>query len=206
MKILFSLGSISILSLLVLSISFTAGAFAQLDDSYDELTFDYNNSKYLFQIMMNSALDSFFILANAPDSEYRKEIQTSDGREEIIQMSTEEIELFKLKEFRYILKQIDSSFIILSDTIPKHHEFQSLIDEAVILKNNHQFEDALGKYQKALDAYDEWFLLTQTSSPETGSIPEWIKNNAGWWADGAIDDDSFIQGIQFLIKEGVLKV
>ena len=37
-------------------------------------------------------------------------------------------------------------------------------------------------------------------------IPDWIKNNAGWWADGTIDDDSFIQGIQFLIKEGIMNV
>jgi hypothetical protein len=42
-----------------------------------------------------------------------------------------------------------------------------------------------------------------TSSQE---IPSWIKNNAGWWADGAIDDNSFVQGIQFLIKEGILKI
>ena len=41
---------------------------------------------------------------------------------------------------------------------------------------------------------------------ETPTIPSWIKNNAGWWADGTIDDDAFIQGIQFLIKEGILKV
>jgi len=30
-------------------------------------------------------------------------------------------------------------------------------------------------------------------------IPPWIKNNAGWWADGQIDDVAFIQGIQYLI-------
>jgi hypothetical protein len=36
------------------------------------------------------------------------------------------------------------------------------------------------------------------------AIPKWIKNNAGWWADGQIDDNSFIQGIQFLIKEGII--
>ena len=38
------------------------------------------------------------------------------------------------------------------------------------------------------------------------SIPSWIKNNAGWWADGTIDDDSFIQAIQFLIQNGILTV
>jgi len=36
-------------------------------------------------------------------------------------------------------------------------------------------------------------------------IPSWVKNNAGWWADGSIDDISFAQGIQFLMKEGLLK-
>ena len=37
-------------------------------------------------------------------------------------------------------------------------------------------------------------------------IPEWIKNNAGWWADGQIDDNSFVQGIQFLIKERIMEI
>ncbi len=40
----------------------------------------------------------------------------------------------------------------------------------------------------------------------TPQIPEWIKNNAGWWAEGAIDDNSFVQGIQFLIKEGIMSI
>ena len=37
-------------------------------------------------------------------------------------------------------------------------------------------------------------------------IPSWIKNNAGWWADGSIDDTAFIQGLQFLIKEKIINV
>ncbi len=44
------------------------------------------------------------------------------------------------------------------------------------------------------------------SSGSTQNIPSWIKNNAGWWADGSIDDNSFVQGIQFLIKEGIMKI
>jgi hypothetical protein len=42
--------------------------------------------------------------------------------------------------------------------------------------------------------------------PSIQLIPEWIKNNAGWWADGQIDDSSFVQGIQWLIKEGIMKI
>jgi len=40
-----------------------------------------------------------------------------------------------------------------------------------------------------------------TSGPE---IPGWIKNNAGWWADGLIDDGTFIQGIQWLIENDIM--
>ena len=44
-----------------------------------------------------------------------------------------------------------------------------------------------------------------TPTPET-SIPGWIKNNAGWWADGQIDDGSFVSGLQWLISNGIMKV
>jgi len=37
-------------------------------------------------------------------------------------------------------------------------------------------------------------------------IPNWVKNNAGWWADGQIPDSAFVQGIQFLIKEDIIVV
>jgi len=51
-------------------------------------------------------------------------------------------------------------------------------------------------------------LVTETSTPTKSAtaIPGWIKNNAGWWADGVIDDSSFLQGIQFLIKEGIMVI
>jgi hypothetical protein len=38
------------------------------------------------------------------------------------------------------------------------------------------------------------------------SIPDWIKNNAGWWADGLIDDNSFVSGIQWLISNNVMTI
>ena len=54
------------------------------------------------------------------------------------------------------------------------------------------------------------FLITATNMPAMESnaseIPVWIKNNAGWWADGSIDDNSFVQGIQFLVQEGFMKI
>ncbi len=45
-----------------------------------------------------------------------------------------------------------------------------------------------------------------STPPTQTTIPIWVKNNAKWWADGTIGDSDFVSGIQFLIKEGVLKV
>ena len=48
---------------------------------------------------------------------------------------------------------------------------------------------------------------TEAAEP-TGSqkVPSWIKNNAGWWANGQIDDSSFVLGIQWLISNGIIIV
>jgi hypothetical protein len=45
-----------------------------------------------------------------------------------------------------------------------------------------------------------------TSFANAEGIPPWVKNNAGWWADGTISESEFIQGIQFLIKDGVIVI
>ena len=47
---------------------------------------------------------------------------------------------------------------------------------------------------------------SQGTGTGTNEIPSWIKNNAGWWADGSIDDNSFVQGIQYLIQNGILRI
>ena len=52
----------------------------------------------------------------------------------------------------------------------------------------------------------------ETPSPETPSpesiieIPSWIKNNAELWADGQIDDEEFVQGIQYLINNEIMNI
>ena len=46
-------------------------------------------------------------------------------------------------------------------------------------------------------------LTINVGQAET-SIPSWIKNNAGWWADGQIDDGSFVSGLQWLISNGIM--
>ena len=44
------------------------------------------------------------------------------------------------------------------------------------------------------------------NSAHAETIPDWVKNNAGWWADGTIDDNSFVQSIEYLMNEGIMQV
>jgi len=38
------------------------------------------------------------------------------------------------------------------------------------------------------------------------TVPDWVKNTAGWWASEQIPDSAFLQGMQYLIKEGIMIV
>jgi uncharacterized protein YjbI with pentapeptide repeats len=38
------------------------------------------------------------------------------------------------------------------------------------------------------------------------NVPNWIKNTAGWWADNLITDNEFANAVEFLIKEGIIKI
>ena len=46
----------------------------------------------------------------------------------------------------------------------------------------------------------------EPTAPAEPLIPDWVRNNAGWWAEGLIDDQTFLGALQFLISEGVISV
>jgi len=47
------------------------------------------------------------------------------------------------------------------------------------------------------------FAVAQNS---TAILPKWIKNNAKWWSEGSVEDKDFVQGIQYLIQKGIMKI
>ena len=50
------------------------------------------------------------------------------------------------------------------------------------------------------DAFNPFLIETEVE------IPFWIKDNAGGWADGQIDDETFVRGIQYLINEEIMNI
>ena len=49
-------------------------------------------------------------------------------------------------------------------------------------------------------------IFPLAASAQSDAIPSWIKNNAGWWADGVIDDGSFVSGIEWLVSNNIIEV
>ena len=49
------------------------------------------------------------------------------------------------------------------------------------------------------------FIIT-VQNPPTFVIPDWVKDVAGFWCDGEINDPSFIEAIQYLIENRVILV
>ncbi|QDI89576.1 peptidase [Candidatus Nitrosopumilus sp. SW] len=58
----------------------------------------------------------------------------------------------------------------------------------------------------AITAIAAILLITTTVSSAHAEVPSWVKNNAGWWADGSISESDFLKGIEFLINDGIIQV
>ncbi len=52
------------------------------------------------------------------------------------------------------------------------------------------------------------FLITVVILPIYGinEIPNWIRDNAVEWLENKIDDQTFLLGIEYLVKENIIKV
>jgi len=102
------------------------------------------------------------------------------------------------KKFNIVLVKPDSSEIKYSPFL-EGTKFTAYI----YLDSN----DPFGDY-KVLLRYEDGVQkqLRSFSIENTNNIPLWIKNNAGWWAEGTIDDDAFIQGIQYLVTSNIIKI
>ena len=75
-----------------------------------------------------------------------------------------------------------------------------------ILPNNHIVQNY---YEYAIKTAEK-YPYNEVEKPEvftikiSQTIPSWIKNTAGWWADNKIPDEEFVKGINFLIDNGLL--
>ena len=92
------------------------------------------------------------------------------------------------------------------------------LPEQELKKDKPSFVDESKDPQSYVDRYNNeegyktWFdenysdYTIEEAVGITTPIPDWIKNTAIWWADGAISEDEFLKGIEFLVEKRILNV
>jgi hypothetical protein len=48
--------------------------------------------------------------------------------------------------------------------------------------------------------------IAATEEETAEGLPDWVKQNAAWWTQGLISDDEYIEGIKFLVEQGIIDV
>ena len=93
-----------------------------------------------------------------------------------------------LGEYKEALKYFERAYEIL----PENHIVQSYYGFA---------EKTVGKYPYNEVEKPEVFTLDIPHS-----VPSWIKNTAGWWAEDKIPDEEFVKSLQFLIENKIIVI
>jgi len=91
-------------------------------------------------------------------------------------------------EYKEAQKYFDTAYSV----VPENH---------VVLNYKNFAENVVKKYPYNEVEKPEIFQVSITEE-----VPVWVKNTAGWWADGMIVDSEFLAGIYFLIENGLLVV
>ncbi len=89
-----------------------------------------------------------------------------------------------------------------------------IAQELIFIPSDGQYQLKLILTGQNSQNFDDFFVSqldfdisgSDVKQKKSSEIPSWVKNNAGWWSEGSIDEDSFLQGIQFLIKEGIIEI
>jgi len=48
--------------------------------------------------------------------------------------------------------------------------------------------------------------LQESEESNSQDVPEWVRNNASWWALDQISEDEFVNAIEYLIGKGIISV
>ena len=98
---------------------------------------------------------------------------------------------------------------ISTDSREKHNVVEFSIPENVNGPITVQFDNLNGN---SLARIDLPIVVNRIIDSSEGpiddgiSIPDWVRDNAGWWSDNQIQDSDFASGIEYMIKEGIIKV
>jgi len=95
----------------------------------------------------------------------------------------------------------DSSFTILKSVIPNFPSLDKSPQHYIDRYNNEP------KYQSWFDSkFPDISIYNILGYKDPISVPEWIRNNVGWWATGEITDSTFVTGIEFMLENDIIVI
>ena len=132
-----------------------------------------------------------------------------------IALSNLERHKMSMKEFYKVLEKEPENISALlgigvgMGNFGEYEEAKEYFDKAYsIMPDNH----VVNNYREFALNVIEKYPYNKVEKPEfftidiVEEIPLWVKNTAGWWADGKIEDSEFLAGIYFLIENGLLVI
>ncbi len=120
---------------------------------------------------------------------------------------------------RFVGTQSDETFEMIQANIANYgfavvamhpQEFSTIENDTYANDvNNEQFlelEELLAKVQTSEIKIVPISKINLDAISDDLVIPSWIKNNAGWWANGQIEDSDFIKGLEYLIQHDIMRI
>jgi len=120
---------------------------------------------------------------------------------------------------RFVGTQSDETFEMIQANIVNYgfavvtihpQEFSTIENDVYANEiNNEQFlqlEELLAKVQTSEIKIVPISKINLDAISDDLVIPGWIKNNAGWWANGQIEDSDFIKGLEYLIQHDIMRI
>ena len=186
------------------------------DSDAHELSTDVPNSGisnfYARSYESTDGLDVFFVAI----TEFNVESQVEAGSNSFIKTMKEKISGYSISNREWV--NADCEIVTSpnkSTTAVSCTNQNFLITTISILKTDRDTDSFVEAILKSIDKehpskakiFDKNTLSPSkevSTIKSSSQIPSWVKNNAGWWADGSIDDDAFVQGIKFMIEEKII--
>ena len=195
---------------LVSTLFFSSINNSVLANTTDDISVLYNTAyRHLENGELREAVNIYDeILAIAPEN-------TDSMLMKGIALSNLERHKMSMKEFYKVLEKEPENISALlgigvgMGNFGEYEEAKEYFDKAYsIMPDNH----VVNNYRDFALNVIEKYPYNKVEKPEfftidiVEEIPLWVKNTAGWWADGKIEDSEFLAGIQFLIKNKIIKL
>ena len=190
---------------------------------------EYENAIKIFdEILELSSSASFFELTDSKIFEM-KGIALSNLRlestlamqpqESITSRNTSNLNKLSMLEFYKALEINPNSVLALNGmglgfgNFGEYSEAEKYFKKSIEIEPNNKItQNYLVSLEKLKKKYSLGIFENPTKKPdflqkiEENTIPYWIRNNAAWWANDKISDTDFISGIEYLLKNKIIKL